>query len=73
MMNKSVNSTEKQMHARAFKTGKFTSMESNITEQSFFFIITIPLSSSAIKCHEILALMLLYFLNLPTFLPSILV
>ena len=71
MTNKSVNLAEKQTHARAFK--KFTSVESNITEQSFFFIITIPLSSSAIKCHEILALMLLHFLSLPTFLPSILV
>ena len=73
MPNKSVNLTEKQTHACAFKIAKFTSAESNIREQSFFFIITIPLSSSAIECHEILALMLLYFLNLPTFLPSILV
>ena len=73
MTNRSVNLTEKQTHERAFKIGKFTSAKSNIREQSFFFIITIPLSLSAIKCHEILALMLLYFLSLPTFLPSILV
>ena len=68
MTNKSV-----QTHARTFKIGKFTSVKSNIREQSFFFLITVPLSLSTIKCHEILTLMLLYFLSLPTFLPSILV
>ena len=68
MTNKSV-----QTHAHTFKIGKFTSVKSHIREQSFFFLITVPLSLSTIKCHEILALMLLYFLSLPTFLPSILV
>ena len=43
MTNKSV-----QTHARTFKIGKFTSVKSNIREQSFFFLITVPLSLSTI-------------------------